>query len=675
MDSTVSVSKGCFVFKPKDEGKKGKRKKYHDVLDFSSTMWYKPYSNLWKIIETKLKKINKTVSDVVLHDIESYITECDTSTGSIPTAVLLMGVNLPDHNALLTSLALELQLQNNHVALLQSENCNSVKNIIEQTVAQFLKGTKIQDEEEMMDFDYDSSDSDEEKTNIKRSDCSLPHLLLWYNENKKNEKENSSHCSKLVIILKDFEGFSSVVLEDFILILSQYSKSLPIVLVMGVATTVSAVHRTLPHNVNSQLNMRLFQSKPSVYFLNNTLDNVFLKVDCPFQLGSRIFKFLTDVFLYYDFSVDGFIKGIKAELDDNIDSLNEDQLREFQKLSSFQSYIHKKSKQKQTKNFSSKSVMKEELKKLMRELWLRVSDFHLLVRLLQILVGDLPNAPLGKQIREIYSEAVSVKITNNSGYNECFKILGFTAKNELLNKLKKMTKVLEETSCKSERIKTIEKKLKEFCVIIEMVGFGPVNNTPTKSPSKEKFNVTSRAQFRERLEKMSQSNKPKNEYEATRGEFLNYLKDEVFDKTLVPITSVPLHEVILFDDISSIKSRIIGTPRAAVHTALNNPHHYLQCDCCKLTNDGEILSTMPDICIAYKLHLESGSLINMFDWLQSFATVIDPENVQKSDRREISSHIQARFTQAVAELQFLGFIKSSKKKTDHVSRLTWGGSV
>ncbi|XP_075227205.1 origin recognition complex subunit 3 isoform X3 [Lycorma delicatula] len=628
MDSTVSVSKGCFVFKPKDEGKKGKRKKYHDVLDFSSTMWYKPYSNLWKIIETKLKKINKTVSDVVLHDIESYITECDTSTGSIPTAVLLMGVNLPDHNALLTSLALELQLQNNHVALLQSENCNSVKNIIEQTVAQFLKGTKIQDEEEMMDFDYDSSDSDEEKTNIKRSDCSLPHLLLWYNENKKNEKENSSHCSKLVIILKDFEGFSSVVLEDFILILSQYSKSLPIVLVMGVATTVSAVHRTLPHNVNSQLNMRLFQSKPSVYFLNNTLDNVFLKVDCPFQLGSRIFKFLTDVFLYYDFSVDGFIKGIK-----------------------------------------------EELKKLMRELWLRVSDFHLLVRLLQILVGDLPNAPLGKQIREIYSEAVSVKITNNSGYNECFKILGFTAKNELLNKLKKMTKVLEETSCKSERIKTIEKKLKEFCVIIEMVGFGPVNNTPTKSPSKEKFNVTSRAQFRERLEKMSQSNKPKNEYEATRGEFLNYLKDEVFDKTLVPITSVPLHEVILFDDISSIKSRIIGTPRAAVHTALNNPHHYLQCDCCKLTNDGEILSTMPDICIAYKLHLESGSLINMFDWLQSFATVIDPENVQKSDRREISSHIQARFTQAVAELQFLGFIKSSKKKTDHVSRLTWGGSV
>lgn len=42
----------------------------------------------------------------------------------------------------------------------------------------------------------------------------------------------------------------------------------------------------------------------------------------------------------------------------------------------------------------------------------------------------------------------------------------------------------------------------------------------------------------------------------------------------------------------------------------------VQCDCCKISDNGEILSTMPDICIAYKLHLESQALINMYDWLQ-----------------------------------------------------------
>ena len=34
---------------------------------------------------------------------------------------------------------------------------------------------------------------------------------------------------------------------------------------------------------------------------------------------------------------------------------------------------------------------------------------------------------------------------------------------------------------------------------------------------------------------------------------------------------------------------------------------------------------------------------------------------------------RARFIQAVSELQFLGFIKPTKRKTDHVARLTWGG--
>lgn len=34
--------------------------------------------------------------------------------------------------------------------------------------------------------------------------------------------------------------------------------------------------------------------------------------------------------------------------------------------------------------------------------------------------------------------------------------------------------------------------------------------------------------------------------------------------------------------------------------------------------------------------------------------------------------IQARFISGVAELQFMGFIKPTNRKTDHVMRLTWG---
>lgn len=89
-------------------------------------------------------------------------------------------------------------------------------------------------------------------------------------------------------------------------------------------------------------------------------------------------------------------------------------------------------------------------------------------------------------------------------------------------------------------------------------------------------------------------------------------------------------------------------------------------------------------------------MINLYDWLQAFLSIVDPTEVDDEEKRIVNPELQypfcvftvsfnvlkhfflndfhrARFTQAIAELEFLGFIKSSKRKTDHVSRLTWGG--
>ena len=40
-----------------------------------------------------------------------------------------------------------------------------------------------------------------------------------------------------------------------------------------------------------------------------------------------------------------------------------------------------------------------------------------------------------------------------------------------------------------------------------------------------------------------------------------------------------------------------------------------QCQCCQ-TDVGTIQDTLPDVSIAYKLHLECGRMINLYDWLQ-----------------------------------------------------------
>lgn len=50
---------------------------------------------------------------------------------------------------------------------------------------------------------------------------------------------------------------------------------------------------------------------------------------------------------------------------------------------------------------------------------------------------------------------------------------------------------------------------------------------------------------------------------------------------------------------------------------------------------------MPDICIAYKLHLEYGKMINLYDWLQSFLSILDPIKPDEDvDKREVDPRLQ-----------------------------------
>lgn len=75
---------------------------------------------------------------------------------------------------------------------------------------------------------------------------------------------------------------------------------------------------------------------------------------------------------------------------------------------------------------------------------------------------------------------------------------------------------------------------------------------------------------------MSQKEKLVSPYEQVRARVLKYLTKDVFSVHLTPPTLLPLHEVLVFDNVAATKRHIIGVPRAALHTALNDPHHYLR---------------------------------------------------------------------------------------------------
>lgn len=65
-----------------------------------------------------------------------------------------------------------------------------------------------------------------------------------------------------------------------------------------------------------------------------------------------------------------------------------------------------------------------------------------------------------------------------------------------------------------------------------------------------------------------------NKYEKMRQNLLQLLM-RYFQQYLITPDSFSFHEIFFFNDIG-IQNHVIGVHRAAIHTALNDPHYYLQ---------------------------------------------------------------------------------------------------
>ncbi|XP_041976430.1 origin recognition complex subunit 3 [Aricia agestis] len=718
MDPTVSVSKGVFLFP--NGFKKGKPKKHSKKNLFESMFtkepWYVTYNQNWQLIKSQIKALQEQTYSILLNDIVNHVgkfyEENDLSSleGIIPSATLLTGVNQPDHINQFKALVNRIKENvTSYVALINSQDATTIKHLVENAVWQLINRTQ----DDVIDDSFDMNTTI--KTKVKKSHCTMKTLKKWYEEQEATQSPRKfvKPLQPLVIIMPDFESFNSNILQDFIMILSSYISSLPLLLIFGVATSVSALHKSLPYNVSAKLLIKVFHSPPSHIYMNEVLENIFLTHTSSFHLSGKAFELLTDVFLFYDFSVTGIIQSIKYcmmehfygnnikslccqkdDLDEAIVNLSKDDLENIRRLMSFRPFLEAKDCRTKIKLFEDDNYFKEVLFKEINKLHDYTVVFYLCVRLFAAFTKDLPKNILGKTVREIYTKCATESISSTPAFKECMQLIKFQSQMKLIETIKnalkevnaslqaisplkplrlspmknKVTEIPKETDLGKDFIENTRVHLLMFLRQIEKA-----RNEATTQISMEKEEVSenivsSRAKLKEKLLKATKVEKVESEYEMVRSRFVSYL-EEVFYKGLQPPHTRPFYEIMFFTDVQNIKKQIVGSPRGALHTALSNPVYYLQCNCCHLPSTDSVSDTLPDVSLAYKLHRECGKHINLYDWLQAFAAVLRPDH--DDDDRSEDPVIQARFTRAVSELQFLGFIKSSKRKTDHVMRLTW----
>jgi len=99
---------------------------------------------------------------------------------------------------------------------------------------------------------------------------------------------------------------------------------------------------------------------------------------------------------------------------------------------------------------------------------------------------------------------------------------------------------------------------------------------------------------------------------------------------------------------------------------------------------------LPDTSILFRRYLEAGRMINVYDWYESFSQVIESQrshlaptdghgrgggesdgHVDEEEDEEWKMHVQARFVRALHTLDFVGLVKHTGRKAEHVIRTVY----
>ncbi|XP_031523161.1 origin recognition complex subunit 3 isoform X4 [Papio anubis] len=672
--ATSSMSKGCFVFKPNSK----KRKISVPIEDYfnkgknepeDSKLRFETYQLIWQQMKSENERLqeelNKNLFDSLIEFLQKSHSAFQKNSRDlagqiklreIPTAALVLGVNVTDHD--LTFRSLTEALQNNvtpYVVSLQAKDCPDMKHFLQKLVSQ------------LMDCCVDIKSKEEESVQVtqRKTHYSMDSLSSWYMTvtqktdpkmpSKKRTTSSQWLSPPVVVILKDMESFATKVLQDFIIISSHHLHEFPLILIFGIATSPIIIHRLLPHAVSSLLCIELFQSLSCKEHLTTVLDKLSLLEHFYSQPLSVLCCNL-------------------PEAKRRINFLSNNQCENIRRLPSFRRYVEKQTSEKQVALLTNERCLKEETQLLLENLHVYHMNYFLVLRCLHKFTSSLPKYPLGRQIRELYCTCLEKNIWDSEEYASVLQLLRMLAKDELMTILEKCFKVFK-SSCE-KHLGSTAKRIEEFLAQFQSLDAENKEEEDASGSQPKGLQKTDLYHLQKSLLEMKELRRSKKQtkFEVLRENAVNFI-DCLVREYLLPPETQPLHEVVYFSAAHALREHLNAAPRIALHTALNNPYYYLKNEALK-SEEGCIPNIAPDICIAYKLHLECSRLINLVDWSEAFATVVtaaEKMDANSATSEEMNEIIHARFIRAVSELELLGFIKPTKQKTDHVARLTWGG--
>ncbi|WEW58502.1 Origin recognition complex subunit 3 [Emydomyces testavorans] len=626
---------------------------------------YAAFKNFWSGQSQRIQRILHEVDSMAVVNLTEFVKQAtpENCEGRIPCGMITLGSNISSISGLLDRLRERVQGDGiADVAVLESGDASNLKNVLKTLIRTILANM----EGEAADVDF-------------RSDRLGPKLLA-YDLELLHGYVQQNKGQKIVVVFKDSEAFDHGVMSDLISLLWSWHDRIPLVLLFGVATSVDLLEARLPRSTVNMLHGKCFDIRDP----GDSVKRIFLELethpDSTLWLGHGVSKLLLerseDHFqnperfgssLKYTYMTHFFANPLAVLLSEGIceTDFQPELCEAVRNIPSFHRGVLMRESHAQTllEDGNSAAVQKllDDNKFLAREALKYVKKGQEMTRRICSCLESLK--VVLESVKTIKAPSLSdLVILALGGKLYASKIIGdmLSAINKLRSDsfeslLAALVGVFPSADDLLDELRTLLAAKKGSELLRTRYDDSRVTHKTTLVAQRLKLSKA-KAKLSEEETKYTKI------VDHLHMAFRQYLLNSLIDPT-----DLFMHEVFLYDFRSPVRDTFTPRPRFIVERALSSPSDYLAFD--SDTIFGNLSASQPATALVYQLYLESGALVNIYDLWRAYYAITGGEDDENCDERAALT----LFYRAVSELKMMGMVKPSRRKTDHLAKLSWMG--
>lgn len=506
--------------------------------------------------------------------------------------------------------------------------------------------------------------------------------LLNYDLQSLHDHVREKGIKQVVVAFTDTEAFDSDLLSEVLEILHCWQDRIPFAYLLNVATSVAFLQQRLSKAAVRSMTGTLFNVTSPADELEQIFDAL-TSAEPSIWLGADLMQMLLERQHDYIQTIGGFVDSVQYAymsafygnalsilLDSEAASskLSDEHYDALRNLESFQGAARRMLEARQLEalrhyldsNEKLQTFVLEQIKEGRQKLKGIVSA----TKVLRLIQQHLPGTAV-TSLSALYLIAISGKLSGSP----LIRTLLLTVKkipSDVALELLEAVAVSAWSDILSEKCSTLRDNLRELLSDQECTAKPLRSESDLQNSTLRTTVVAQKVELSKHKSALSEQDKA---YTALMIRVSQAFED-YFTQTLIDPTSLPFHEIFLYELKSPYRESFTPRPRHAIERALASPHDYLDCECCASEQEGEkqectLGSSQPATALLYQLYLESGSLVNVSDMWQAFQAIIGEEREE--------AETMALFQRALAELKYLGMVKGTRKRVDHVAKVMWRG--